>query len=338
MVVNRTLAIISLLLIFLLSGCAAAPSVLNPQGPDARQIATLTWVMFAIAVIVFIAVVAYLLAGLMRSRRADQEKDALAGGAERSSDHPYLILILAAGALAPAVVLLIIMIFSISIENAAARQAEKYTVEVVGHRWWWEVNYPDQGFTTANEIHIPAGQPVTFKVTSADVIHSFWIPELNGKIDMIPGQTNTIVMQADRPGVYRGQCGEYCGTQHAKMALLVIADAPEDFNAWVKNQQSVPPPPAEGSIEKEGQQAFLGSSCVYCHTIQGTNGSGKIGPDLTHLASRQTIGAGILPNNPGNLTGWILDAQALKPGNLMPPMNLDPEQIQSILAYLQTLK
>ena len=196
----------------------------------------------------------------------------------------------------------------------------------------------NQNFYTANEIHIPAGQTVTLHVTTADVIHSFWVPELHGKIDLIPGQTNTVTIEADKVGTYRGQCAEFCGAQHAHMAFFVIAQSAEDFNAWLKDQSQPSVNPKVGSLEQQGQQAFLGSSCVYCHTIQGTNASGHVGPDLTHLASRKTIGSGILPNNPGNLAGWIINSQTIKPGNHMPPINLNGDQIQALLAYLTTLK
>jgi cytochrome c oxidase subunit 2 len=211
-------------------------------------------------------------------------------------------------------------------------------IEVIGHQWWWEIHYSNQNFDTANEIHIPVGQPVTVHVTSADVVHSFWVPELHGKIDLIPGQTNTISLEADQAGVYRGQCAEFCGAQHAHMAILVIAEPAGQFSAWLDNQSRAGVEPAVGSLEQEGQQAFLGSACVYCHTIKGTNASGKVGPDLTHLGSRLTLGAGTLPNTPGNLAGWTINSQTIKPGNHMPPMDLSAVQVQALLAYLETLK
>jgi cytochrome c oxidase subunit 2 len=193
---------------------------------------------------------------------------------------------------------------------------------------------------TANEIHIPTNQQVTIHLTSADVIHSLWIPQLNGKFDMIPGQTNTFSIEADRPGMFRGLCAEYCGLQHAHMQFVVVAEDADQFDKWIKNQTNPAPDPDANTepVIFEGQQAFLGSSCVYCHTIKGTNASGTLGPDLTHLASRATLGAGAIANIPGNLAGWIINSQAIKPGNLMPPMDLDSDQLQSILVYLQTLQ
>ena len=174
-------------------------------------------------------------------------------------------------------------------------------IDVVGQEWWYEVRYPEQGFETANEIHIPIGQPVQVTLTSTDVIHSFWVPEARGKIDNIPGKVDTLSPQVDEPGVYRGQCAEYCGLQYAKMAFLVIAEPPEEFAAWVERQQVSSAPPT-GDVAEEGLQVFLGASCVYCHTIEGTNRSGDLGPDLTHLVSR-TLTAGTLPNSGGTSRG-----------------------------------
>jgi cytochrome c oxidase subunit II len=319
-----------------LAGCAATPSTLAPQGTDAKNVASLAWLMFAIALVVFAGVLVLLLIATLRKRRGLDHGIIINPPNERRT----LTLVVLFGAVLPAVVLLVVMGLSVSLDNAevSAQASSEPTIEVVGHQWWWEVRYPQQGIVTANEIHIPVGQPVAIKLTSADVIHSFWVPQLHGKIDMIPGQTNTMTLEADQAGNYRGECAEYCGTQHAKMDFLVVAEDKQAYDTWLAGQAQAAPSPAEGSVEKQGQQAFLGSSCTYCHTIRGTNASGQIGPDLTHIASRQTLGAGALPNTPGNLGGWITNAQAIKPGNLMPPMDLDPTQVQQILAYLETLK
>jgi cytochrome c oxidase subunit 2 len=213
------------------------------------------------------------------------------------------------------------------------------TLEVTGHQWWWEVRYvgeqPTGGFTTANEIHIPVGAPVLIKLTSADVIHSFWAPSLTGKTDTIPGRTNITWMQASRPGVYRGQCTEYCGEEHAKMALYVVADAPAAFDAWRRNQLR---PAAAASPANGDGQALFAARCGSCHAIRGTDAGGLVGPDLTHLMSRQTLASGLLPNTPSSLAGWISDPQALKPGAKMPATNLSGPQLRSVVAYLQTLK
>ena len=322
--------------LMLLNGCAASsPSSLSPNAPDARGIANLTWLMFAIAAVVFIAVTVLLVIGFSRQRN-QIEPVILNPPHERRT----LTLVLIFGGVLPAVVLTAVMALSVAIDNSevSAKSRPPLTIEVVGHQWWWEVRYPGQNIITANEIHIPTGQPVEIKLTTADVIHSFWVPQLHGKLDTIPGQTNTMTLQADQAGSYRGQCAEYCGLDHAKMAFQVIAEDEETFNAWLKQETQVAPDPPDGSVEKQGQQAFLGSACTYCHTIRGTNASGTLGPDLTHIASRRTIGAGVLPNIPGNLAGWITNAQAIKPGNKMPPMDFDSVQIQQIIAYFETLK
>jgi cytochrome c oxidase subunit 2 len=318
----------------LLGGCAGAPSTLDPRGPEASRVATLWWLMFAVAVVVFVVVTALLLIAVARARRPEAQNDA------RPHDRRALILVLIGGALAPAVVLVIMMAISIGIEQAGAAAAgADQTVEVIGHEWWWEVRYPERNIVTANEIHIPVGKRVLVKLTTADVIHSFWVPQLHGKIDLIPGQTNSVWMEAAQAGAYRGECAEYCGLQHAHMDFVVIADTQGDFDAWVAQQQRPAPPiSATNPLLMQGQQAFLGSACVYCHTIRGTNASGTLGPDLTHLASRTTIGAGILPNTRGNLAGWIVNSQVMKPGNHMPPMYLDPDQLQAMLDYLESLK
>jgi cytochrome c oxidase subunit 2 len=211
------------------------------------------------------------------------------------------------------------------------------TIQVVGRQWFWDVTYPKQGVRTANELHIPVGVPVNVEVSSGDVVHSFWVPELNRKIDMIPGQTNRVTLEADRPGTFRGQCAEFCGLQHAHMAFYVVAQPKDDFDVWLARESRPAAAPATPELER-GQQVLLGSACVYCHTIDGTNASGKIGPDLTHLASRRSIAAGLLPNSRGYLAGWILDPQHLKPGNKMPGTDLSGAELQALLAYLESLK
>jgi cytochrome c oxidase subunit II len=321
----------------LLSSCSSAgqPSALNPKGPAANQVANLSWLMFGIAAIVLVVVTFLLLIVIFRRKSAD-----LRPQITQTGDRRALTLVVIGGAVIPAIVLMILMGLSISIENvsAADNNAAQQAIEVIGHQWWWEVRYPAQGFDTANEIHIPVGRPVTLKITSADVIHSFWVPQLHPKLDMIPGQTNTLTLQADTVGSYLGECAEYCGEQHAHMQFVVIVQPQAEYDQWLAKQQKPAPEPKAGTTEKEGQQVFLGSSCVYCHTIQGTNASGRLGPDLTHLGSRVTIGAGARPNSRANLAGWIMNAQAIKPGSLMPPMDLAPDQLEAILAYLQTLK
>ena len=268
----------------------------------------------------------------IRSRRAQSDTVL-----QDPDDRRSITLVLLAGAVVPAAVLFGMMLWSISINPPVSAQENGLVVEVTGHQWWWEVHYPHENIITANEIHIPVGQTVTVRLTSADVNHSFWVPQLAPKLDLIPGQWNTMTLEAGKAGTYRGQCAEFCGVQHAHMAFLVIADPPEAFARWVAQEQQPAPDPTT-KLAKQGQQVFLSSACVYCHTINGTAADGKVGPDLTHLASRTTIGAALLPNTPGNLAGWIINSQALKPGNKMPPMQLGPDQMQALLAYLATLE
>ena len=331
---NSKCVVIVAFLGVLLGGCAPSPSIFATHGPEAAQTAMLTWLMFGIATVVMVIITILILMVFLRPRDGRERADLYA------NDHRNLRSVLAGGALVPIVVLMIVMGLGIAIENRFSDPpgSDPINIEVIGHQWWWEIHYTNQNFDTANEIHIPVGQPVNVHVTTADVIHSFWVPQLHGKIDTIPGQTNTITLEADQPGVYRGQCAEFCGAQHANMAFLVIADKPDVFQAWLLDQEKSSVQPKVGSIEQQGQQAFLGSACTYCHTIRGTNASGKVGPDLTHIASRMTIGAGILSNTRGNMAGWIINSQSIKPDNRMPPMDLTSAQLQALLDYFATLK
>jgi cytochrome c oxidase subunit 2 len=297
----------------------------------AAEIADLWWLLFGLASVIFIGVMGLLLYALFHPRRQDAELEA-SPGRDR-------LLVIVGGIVIPLIILLIIFGFTLRTMAALAATdtSDEVIVEIVGHQWWWEVNYPLQGVTTANEIHIPVGYPIELKVTSADVIHSFWVPELHGKIDLIPGQTNSFWLQADEPGVYYGECAEFCGLQHAKMALVVVAQPEEALVTWLEQQQQ-PATQVMDSTLVEGQQIFLGSACSQCHTINGTTATGDLGPDLTHLASRLTLAAGTLKNNQGNLAGWIINPQHLKPGNKMPPTNLTGPELQALLAYLESLE
>jgi cytochrome c oxidase subunit II len=233
--------------------------------------------------------------------------------------------------------------FTIAIDNATAAPPKiaGMTVEIIGHRWWWEVRYPEGGqgqtIITANEIHVPAGVPVRLELSSVDVIHSFWIPRLAGKTDVVPGQRNVAWIQADKPGVYRGACTEYCGLQHSNMAAFVVAESVEQFKQWMRAQRDVVSAPSDSDAAR-GLAVFQKSSCTACHTIRGTSAVGRIGPDLTHLVSRMTIAGGSLENTRGNLAGWIANPQSIKPGNDMPTAPLRGTELQALVAYLETLK
>ena len=221
---------------------------------------------------------------------------------------------------------------------AAPQQRAEVNIKITSHQWWWEVEYtgqsPTETFVTANEVHIPVGEPVQLKLASADVIHSFWIPQLAGKRDVIPGQENYTWLQADRPGVYRGQCAEFCGAQHAHMALHVVAEERSQFKVWRTAELQ---PLNNEATQAPGAEMFA-QRCAVCHTVRGTTAHGRLGPDLTHLMARSHIAAGILPNNSGALHGWVANAQAIKPGSLMPAMQLTADELHSIVAYLQKLQ
>lgn len=223
--------------------------------------------------------------------------------------------------------------------NSAPRREAAVKLAVIGHQWWWEVRYqsdePSRTFRTANEIHIPAGEPVEISLQAADVIHSFWIPKLAGKTDLIPGQTNRTWIEADEPGTFLGRCGEYCGLQHAHMSMTVIAEPPDRFKAWWDHQlASQPAAVSEASIA--GQSTFI-QKCGACHTVRGSGASGILGPDLTHLMTRSTIAAGTLPNTEGHLSGWIADPQSVKPGAYMPRLNISGPELNRVRNYLETL-
>jgi cytochrome c oxidase subunit II len=244
---------------------------------------------------------------------------------------------------ATTIILFVFLILDLSVGRAITTNPgpEALQVRVTGHQWWWEIQYrdslPQNWATTANEIHVPVGRPVVFELRSTDVIHSLWPPNLNGKRDLIPGNENSIWFQADSAGVYRGQCAEFCGHQHAKMAFLIVAEPPDSFSAWLVRQRDTAMTPTD-SVALRGQEVFLASSCVMCHAIGGTPAGSRIGPDLTHLASRRTIAAGTLPNTRGNLAGWIVNPQGIKPGVRMPSTRLDSDDLQALLTYLETLK
>jgi cytochrome c oxidase subunit 2 len=243
-----------------------------------------------------------------------------------------------------AIILFALIIMSSAVAREAfidQSKADALKVRVTGHQWWWEFQYQngpaDHFITTANELHIPIGRPISVEVRSGDVIHSFWVPSLSPKIDAIPDHFNAIVFQADKVGTYRGQCAEFCGLQHAHMGFIVVAETPANFKKWF-NQQLEPAPENLTAEEQRGRQVFLSSPCVVCHTIRGTDAFGGIAPDLTHLASRSTIGAGLLLNTPGNLSGWITDSQRVKPGTHMPPIDIASQDMQPLLSYLDALK
>ncbi|MGE3856095.1 MAG: cytochrome c oxidase subunit II [Dehalococcoidia bacterium] len=319
-------------LALLVTGCDGA---FAPASERAEVVAVMWWVMLGVSTAVLLLVLGILGVGLVRShRRSEPEHHEMSMGERR--------LVIAGGIALPLLVMVAMMVLTLwsgaRITEGAPDGALR--IEVVGNQWWWEVRYPDAGVVTANEVHIPVGETVELRLTSDDVIHSFWVPRLGGKMDLVPGRVNTLVIEADEAGEYRGQCAEFCGLQHARMGILVIAEPRDTFDRWLEDQRGPiePVDPQEDALRFAGQQAFLGSACVYCHTIRGTNASGEIGPDLTHIASRRTLAAGSIPNTKGHLAGWVLDSQTIKPGNLMPPTLLEADQLEALLAFLGELR
>jgi cytochrome c oxidase subunit 2 len=315
----------------ILAGCSSgSPSTLDTHGPGARTIARLWWFMFAVATAVVVFVTILILVGVLRRRRSSQAED---------EPRWSLGLLFGGGVVFPIVVLTVVWVWSLHDMAALSQPARpgQLSIDVVGHQWWWEVRYPQQGIVTANDIHIPVGQPVRLQLTTNDVLHSFWVPQLTGKTDMITGRTNTMTIQADTAGIYRGQCAEFCGLQHAQMIFSIVAQTPSDFQAWMQREQGPPAAPTD-PVAMRGMQVFEEAPCAACHTIRGSTATGTIGPDLSDFGGRLSIGAGALPNTRGGLAGWIVNSQTIKPGNLMPPMQLDPDELQALISYLESLK
>jgi cytochrome c oxidase subunit 2 len=310
-------------------------SALDPAGPQAAHIARLWWWVLGTTTVVSVVVLACLAWAIVRGRRASS-----AGAAAAD---PALARVVTLSVTATVIVLFGLLVASIWTARLIASRPSTIAVSIAltGHQWWWEVEYedgvPSRRVTTANEIHIPVGRPIVIKVTSRDVIHSFWVPNLAGKRDLIPGYTTAIWLQADRPGLYRGQCAEFCGRQHANMAIEVVAEPDGDFERWLDGQRQPAGAPLDG-VAQHGLDVFVAGQCVACHTVRGTLAHGQLGPDLTHVASRRTIGAGTLPNTKDHLAEWIVNPQASKPGNQMPPNVLADSDVQALLAYLETLK
>jgi cytochrome c oxidase subunit 2 len=307
-------------------------SIIHPAGIQAARVSQLWWMLFWICTAVWLAVGIATTMAIARGRR----------GTSTAGDAVLGRSVAVAGGIT--VVALIGILFESVVTGRALdglRSPDALRIQVTGNQWWWDVQYvsdaPSLRVTTANEIHIPVGRPVRFELLSTDVIHSLWIPNLQGKIDLVPGRLNELWLRADRPGVYRGQCAEYCGLQHAKMALVVVAEPPDDFERWLAGNRASAPAPVTAE-QQRGKEVVERGPCAMCHTISGTLAGGRTAPDLTHIASRSTIGAGSVPNTPGYLAGWIADPQHVKPGNRMPAVGLSSEELQSVLTYLETLK
>ena len=316
-----------------LQACAGdyPQSALHPSSDFAARLDALFDNIFWWAVGVFVVVEGALLYAVWRFRERDED--------DRPEPVHGNTLLEIAWTLAPALILVAIAIPTIRtifiVDNPPREDA--LVVEVTGHQWWWEFRYPEQEIVTANEAHVPAGRPVEFRLNSADVIHSFWVPKLGGKRDLTPGRETGLWFTADSAGVYRGQCAEFCGTAHALMGFRIVAREPAAFEEWVARTRGPSTEPTD-SLAIAGKELFLRSACIGCHRIEGTPAAGIVGPDLTHMGSRMTIAAEVLPNTPENMARWLEDPQAIKPGNTMPDLGLTDEQIRLLVAYLESLE
>ncbi len=323
-----------------IAACSAGSgnqSVFRPVGPAAHTLSTLGWfvtILFSITTVIM-----WIILGRLMVRR----RGTLAEHEMWNAPDPKGWIIFG-GILIPIITLTVVFIYSSQAMSAfpmGHNGSDPPSIEVVGNQWWWEVDYLSKDVhnevTSANEIHIPVGEPVDIDLETRDVIHSFWVPRLHGKVDLIPGQVNRIRIQADQPGVYRGQCAEYCGQQHAKMVLLVVAQPRGEYESWLARQRQEAAAPST-DVAREGQQLFLTHQCAMCHTVRGTEAMGNVGPDLTHLAGRKKIAASY-DNDTANLGAWVTHAQSLKPGALMPNLTqFNGEQLRALVQYLQTLK
>jgi cytochrome c oxidase subunit II len=312
-------------LVLALTGCGGNENTLAPESHAESSITHLFWVVFGFCAFGFGVVCVLLFLGWLRRAQPSLP----GGGGERAATG----IVIGAGVALPIVLLVALFVYSdlfaMKATGAPAKGSTELTVDVIGHQWWWEVRYPGSTAVTANEIHIPVNTRVAVVARTADVIHSFWIPQLNRKIDMIPGQSNEVLLDARKPGTYAGHCSEFCGLQHAHMVVLVIAQSRTAFDRWLGRNAK----PASSS-----SATFMRAGCGNCHQIRGTSAHGRQGPDLTHVASRTSLAAVRIPNDPAHLAEWIRDPQGLKPGSKMPNLALPNRDWQALARYLESLR
>jgi cytochrome c oxidase subunit 2 len=324
----------------LLAGCASIQSTLHPGGPAAQRIANMQWLLIILFLVVS-SIMWLLIAWAIVKRRgtlADHAPIDVGGG------QGWITI---GGMLIPLIILFILFVLGLNLLESFPIQHSSHTdskpdILIIAHQWWWEVHYlndkPYLQITTANEIHIPVNRPVTLELESQDVIHSFWVPALHGKVDLIPGHPNFVRIEATHAGTFKGQCAEYCGAQHAHMRLVVDAQQPDQYRAWLDQQRK---PGAEPTTQEaiHGQQVFQSSPCIMCHTVRGTLAGGRVAPDLTHIGSRQFIAADSFPNNNAYLEAWVTHAQSLKPEAQMPNLTqFNGQQLRDLVAYLRQLQ
>lgn len=327
----------------LLASCTGSPSTLSPASTTGVVISDLMWLAFGIAGVVFLIVESLLLISILKFRRRGNEA---VGKNNLPVQNEGNKIFETAWTIAPAIVLAIVFYVSVvayqSVRNVpnpsndAPVDAQPINIRVLGYQWWWKFEYPDLKIKTANEYHVPVNSVITLSVEAGDVIHSYWVPQLGRKIDAIPGHINHTWFKAIETGIFTGECAELCGEEHAEMRFQVVVDTPEEFQNWVKQQQSLPPKMT--GLAAKGEQIFMQGSCKTCHTIDGTNARGQFGPDLTHVASRQIIAGGIMEFNVENMTKWLENPPAVKPGTKMPNLGLTKEQISALVAFISSLK
>ena len=320
-------------------------SSLDPAGTHATQIAQLWWLYFWVLIAIFAIVLVCIVISIARARRAQREMPNEPPPNPKPATERRIATVVIASVAATVVILFVLLfvdMFTSRSVYALSSDASPLSLKVIGHQWWWEVHYqdsenPSNTMITANEIHVPVGKVVRLELTSTDVIHSFWVPNISGKKDLIPGHPTKTWLKADSEGTFRGQCAEFCGHQHAHMRLEFVAESPEKFDAWLASARQNAKPPATES-ELRGQQVFAANQCVMCHTIEGTSARATLGPDLTHFGSRTMLASGAFPNTRGYLAGWIANPQNIKPGVRMPPNQLSSNDLNALVDYLHSLK
>jgi cytochrome c oxidase subunit 2 len=318
----------------LATGCGRQ-SILSSRSPQAHNITLLWWWMLAASAVVFAGAVVMLTMAWFR-----RGKPGLPWVGEREGVSEGMVLLF--GIAIPAVTLVVLFavsdVYLVRQTSPPNPKTTAMTIDVIGHQWWWEVRYPSTGAVTANEIHIPLDTRVNVVALTADVIHSFWVPALNRKIDMVPGRQNRLLLYGTRAGQYRGQCSQFCGLQHANMAMEVFVQPRTAFRSWLASMSAPARAPTTAAQASAGERLFMSSQCASCHTIAGTRAQGTVGPNLTHVASRSTLAAATIPNTPAYLASWIANPQAIKPGDRMPDLGLSRGQVNQLVAYLETLR
>lgn len=308
------------------------PSMLDGRGPEARSVENVWWLMFALAAAVYVVVSGFIVVAIVRGRRRREDTEP----AKEPKDDTFIWF---GGIVVPVVILAVLAVVTIrTTQELRKTEPDELRIEVTAKRWWWDVRYPDAGVATATEIHIPVGRPIDIELMSDNVIHSFWVPELAGKVDTIPGQRNHLRLEATEPGEYRGACAEYCGIQHANMSYLVIAEEPADFERWLARRSAGAGVTPASEQAARGQVVFNREACAGCHAVKGTPATATIGPDLSDFGARQTIGSLTAPNDSATLARWITEPQRMKPGNLMPPTALSGDDLAAVIAYLEGLE